>query len=125
LQKLQVALRSPTVTDSGRLTSLKIALDRLDLRPRERLVLRNCLWALTQVPDGHFLTPPNTMSSAERLIARGYLTKVSDPSPVTAENRGWGWLVCMTAANSDKIMTDANRIDWRLKGESNDEAKGR
>jgi hypothetical protein len=52
-----------------------IDMSKIGLRPREMQVLRSARWAWTQVPNGHFLCAPNQNAFAERLIAKGFLTR--------------------------------------------------
>lgn len=83
--------------------ALEFACHHTALRPRERTVLRNCLWARTQVSNGYFLTP--SVRSAERLIERGYLTKAPD-QPVSFGPR-FGLVVLVEQDNLDKLFKDA------------------
>lgn len=53
-----------------------IDMEALGLKPREQQVMRYARWALTQVSNGHYLTSTGQRRAAERLIERGFLTKV-------------------------------------------------
>lgn len=78
----------------------------LKLRPTEARLIRNCIWARSQVENGYFLTPPRTVPSALRLIERGYLTKAKDQMipamglVVVFEQENWAKLI------TDAVMTD-------------------
>lgn len=50
----------------------------LKLRVTEARLIRNCLWAKTQIKNGYFLSPPRTIPSAFRLIERGYIAKAPE-----------------------------------------------
>lgn len=62
-----------------------IDMEKVGLRPREMQVLQAAAWARTQVPNGHYLCSTGQKRAAERMIARGFLTKAkadfSPPSP--------------------------------------------
>lgn len=53
-----------------------IDMKALGLKPREQQVMRAAQWALTLVQNGHYLTSPGQRRAAERMIERGFLTKV-------------------------------------------------
>lgn len=85
----------------------------LDLRPTEARLIRNCLWARSQTPNGWFLSPPRTIPSALRLIERGYLTKAAE-QPVSFGGRlkdgidlDFGIVVVLETDNWNKFITDA------------------
>lgn len=50
-------------------------INRLGLRPRELQVLRYALWSRSNIKGGRFLVSEGQRRSAERLIARKFLTK--------------------------------------------------
>lgn len=85
---------------------LATACHYLRLKPRERLVLRNCLWARTVVPNGHFLTPPNTVASCKRLVACGYLT-IAPKQMKPFDPKGLGLVVLLEQKDIDKLVADA------------------
>jgi hypothetical protein len=80
----------------------------LRLKPLERSVLRNCMWARTQVSNGHFLTPPRTVPSANRLIELGYVAK-SPEQPVPFDPKGIGLVVVLEQSHFTKLIEDAKR----------------
>jgi hypothetical protein len=89
---------------------LTTACHYLALKPRERSVLRDCMWARTQVANGHFLTA--SVRSAERLIARGYLTRAaSQPVPFDPK---FGLVVLLEQDNFNKLVEDARAAAVRL-----------
>jgi hypothetical protein len=69
--------------------SAPVNLEAVGLRPREMQVLQAAAWARTQVPNGHYLCSTGQNRAAERLIAKGFLTKAdADFSPPMPD-----WLV--------------------------------
>ena len=76
--------------------SAPIDMSRIGLKPREMQVLQRAVWARKQVEHGHYLCLPGQNKAAERLIERGFLTKIpgefSPPMPdwvvikITTEN---------------------------------------
>lgn len=74
----------------------------LKLRPTEARLLRNCIWARSEVENGYFLTPPRTVPSALRLIERGYLTQAKDQMAPAM-----GLVVVFEDANWRKLIHDA------------------
>lgn len=60
-------------------------MSRIGLKQREMQVLRAAAWARTQVSNGHYLCSSGQNRAAERMIERGFLTKVdkkfSPPAP--------------------------------------------
>ena len=87
---------------------LEVACEWLSLKPRERTVLRNCLWARSQVENGNFLTTPSTVPSANRLIGRGYITKSKHQGTPAMNPKTFGMVVLLTEANWQKLVGDAN-----------------
>lgn len=47
----------------------------LGIKPREAGVIRWAIWARTQVPNGFYLCSDGQRAAAERMIARGFLTR--------------------------------------------------
>jgi hypothetical protein len=80
----------------------------LGLKPRERSVLRCCLWAKTQTSNGHFLASPGLVPAAERLIARDYLTKADRQMTPPVGPKTFGIVVVVSEANLSKLIADAN-----------------
>jgi len=58
----------------------------LGLKKQEWEAIRNCLWARTQVGNGHFLASPNRVASSRRMATRGFLTEVE---PVRGPGGDW------------------------------------
>lgn len=62
-----------------------IDMKALGLKPREQQVMRAARWALTQVSNGHYLASPGQRRAGERMVERGFLTKIdaqfSPPMP--------------------------------------------
>lgn len=59
----------------------------LGLKLAEWRLIRDCMWAWTQVPNGNYLPATRWARAAERMIARGYLTRAeSQPTP---PHRDW------------------------------------
>jgi hypothetical protein len=88
---------------------LEAACERINFRPRERKVLRLCLWARSQVSNGNFLVLPSCVPAAERLIARGYLTK-SENQTTPYDPRGFGMVVVLEQENWSTLIADANAL---------------
>lgn len=63
----------------------------LGISVSEFRLIKQAMWAWSQVPNGNFLPAPRWKKAAERLIARGYLTRCpnvfSPPQP--------GWIVIL------------------------------
>lgn len=81
-----------------------INMTALGLKPREQQVMRAARWALTQVPNGHYLTSDGQRRAAERMIERGYLTKVdAEFSPAV------DWLVVKLTEQNWRAMQGTNQ----------------
>lgn len=73
-----------------------VDMQKIGLKPREMQVLRSAVWAWSQVSNGFYLCSPGQNRAAERMIARGFLTRAdahfSPPAPdwivvkITPEN---------------------------------------
>jgi hypothetical protein len=79
----------------------------LGLTPRERTLLRDCVWARQLVANGNFLVQPSRMPAARRMIERGYLRQ-SENQPVLFDPEDFGLVVVMDQPHLDKLITDAN-----------------
>jgi hypothetical protein len=80
----------------------------LGLKPREMQVMRCAAWAWTQVSNGHYLTSPGQKRAAERMIARGFLTKVDAHFVPPVD-----WVVVKLVAENYKAMQRALRAAKR------------
>lgn len=85
----------------------------LKLKPTEARLIRNALWARSQVDNGYFLSPPRTIPSALRLIERGYLAKAEE-QPLSFGGRrkdgvdlDFGIVVVLEPACWTKFIEDA------------------
>lgn len=77
----------------------------LGLNQSQFKLLTDCLWARTQVPNGHFLPASRWKNAAEKLIGLGYLTRAPrKDQPVPAH--GWAPVVLITDENIDRYNSD-------------------
>jgi hypothetical protein len=78
----------------------------LRLKRSQMRLIRDCMWAWTQVPNGHFLPAPRWQKGARDLVARGYLTEApaeAQPRP----NFDGSWSVYLiTRENAEKYNAD-------------------
>lgn len=82
-----------------------INMQKIGLRPREMQVMRYAMWARHQVDNGHYLCSPGQNRAAERLMARGFLTKAEhDFSPPMPD-----WIVVMITEDNLKALRLAER----------------
>lgn len=85
-----------------------IDMSKIGLRPREMSVLRYASWARTQVSNGHYLCSDGQRRAAERMIERGFLTRVkhqfSPPKP--------DWIVVIITEKNMKALRKAEAA-WR------------
>lgn len=72
--------------------------DPLGLKPREITVMNYAAWSRDVVSNGHFLCSAGLIRSAERLIARGFLTKCK-----RGELAGLGIVVKVTKKNIETM----------------------
>jgi len=74
----------------------------LGLKASEFRLIRDCMWAWSQVSNGHYLPAQRWRKAAEHLIERGYLTRAEAKfSPPT------DWIVVMiTRENIAKYNAD-------------------
>lgn len=83
-----------------------IDLRKIGLKPREMQVLRSAVWARTQVENGFYLCSPGQNRAAERMIARGFLTKAdanfSPPAP--------DWLVVVLTNENHAALVAAEKL---------------
>jgi len=83
----------------------------LGLRPRELQVIKWCLWALTQVENGHYLCSPGQIASAKRLVAKGFITDVTSGAGFIPRVRGDGsdgwYVVKLTEENMETMRKEA------------------
>lgn len=70
-------------------------------------LMRDCLWARSQVPSGHFLIQPTRIPAARRLIARGYLGE-ADRSGDQPMPLNFGLVVVAEIEHLNKLIADAN-----------------
>jgi len=85
----------------------------LGLRPRETSVIRDCLWARTVVPNGHYLCSPGQIASAKRLIDKGFITNVTSEAGMSPRVRGDGsdgWLVVKIDEANIEAMRKAESV---------------
>lgn len=83
----------------------------LGLRPGELRVIRMCLWALTQVENGHYLCAPHQIASAQRLVAKGFLTNATGAQgfvpPVRGDGSDGWYVVKLTEENMETMRKEA------------------
>jgi hypothetical protein len=68
---------------------IREACRRLELKPREARILLECLYARSQVSNGHLLISPGRVPAARRMMERGYLAQ-SKEQPVPFDPKGFG-----------------------------------
>lgn len=51
----------------------------LGLKPAEWKAIRDCMWARTQVSNGHYLPAFGRMKAHGRMVERGFMTEVFEP----------------------------------------------
>ena len=75
----------------------------LGLTVSQMRLIRDCMWAWTQVPNGHYLPNPRWAKQARDLIKRGYLTESTNRVSPPAED----WIVVLiTRENAEKYNAD-------------------
>lgn len=57
---------------------MAIDMRAIGLRPREMQVLKAAVWARGHVSNGHYLTSSGQKMAGERMINRGFLTRVDE-----------------------------------------------
>lgn len=68
----------------------------LGLNHSQFKLIRDCMWARSQVANGHFLPAARWRRAAEKLIERGFLTKAPEqPIP----SHGWAPVVFISDEN--------------------------
>lgn len=80
---------------------------RLGLKAREATLVRDCVRALTLVPNGHLLITPGRIPAARRLMERGFLVQ-AEKQPTPFNPTGFGLVVVMKQVHLDKLINDAN-----------------
>lgn len=50
----------------------------LGLKLSQMRIIRDCIWAWTQISNGHYLPAPGLANMTRDLIKRGYVTEVKD-----------------------------------------------
>ena len=81
-----------------------IDLRSLNLRPREMQVLQFARRTWDLVPNGHALVSTNQIKSAERLIARGFLSKADATCSPPVD---WFFVVVLTDENMAALTSAA------------------
>jgi hypothetical protein len=78
-----------------------VDLTRIGLRPREKQVLSAAVNAWSLVGNGHYLCGTGQKRAAERLIKRGFLTKVEvDATPPD-------WIVVVITPENVEVLREA------------------
>jgi hypothetical protein len=80
-----------------------IDMTKLGLRPREMQVLSAAVHAWSLVGDGHYLCGTGQNHAAERLIKRGFLTKVE----VDAKFSPLDWIVVVITPENVEALREA------------------
>jgi hypothetical protein len=80
-----------------------VDMTKLDLRPREMHVLRAAVHAWSLGGNGHYLCGIGRNRAAERLIKRGFLTKVE----VDAKFSPPDWIVVVITPENVKALREA------------------
>lgn len=80
---------------------------RLDLKPRETGLVRECVHAWTLVPNGNLLITPGRVPAARRLMEAGYLAQTAE-QPAPFDPKGFGLVVVMEQEHLNKLIADAN-----------------
>lgn len=94
-----------------RIAILAEACRRLALKPREKVLMRDCTIAWSMVPNGNLLITPGRVPAARRLIERGYLTQSANQA-APFDPVGFGLVVVATQDCFDKLITDANACEF-------------
>ena len=80
-----------------------VDMTKIGLRPREMQVLSAAVHAWSLVGNGHYLCGTGQNRAAERLIKRGFLTKVE----VDAKFSPPDWIVVVITPENVKALRDA------------------
>jgi hypothetical protein len=80
-----------------------VDMTKIGLRPREVQVLSSAVHAWSLVGNGHYLCGRAQKRAAERLIKRGFLTKVE----VDAKFSPPDWIVVVITPENEKTLREA------------------